>query len=134
MGEDNTIRFTVRPEEIWTLTTLHIGAKGSPTTPPPPPKASFPLPYIQIFDDEHAPSPPKFWYDQMGAWEIASEAHGSNNQVMRQVSPVWPACWGYSCTGPTTFFGAQEFHFNSTGKETLTAIIDVKLETLGKKF
>ena len=74
------IRFTVHPEEIWTLTTLTIGTKGKPKIPSPL-KSSFPLPFTQIFDDEQIPSPPKFWYDQMGAFEIAAEAHGSNNQV-----------------------------------------------------
>ena len=28
---------------------------------------------------------------------------------MRQVTPVWPACWGYSCSGPTTYFGPSSF-------------------------
>ena len=129
LGHDNTIRFTVHPEEIWTLTTLTIGTKGKPKIPSPS-KASFPLPFTQIFDDEQIPSPPKFWYDQMGAFEIAAEAHGSNNQVMRQVSPVWPACWGYSCTGPTTYFGAQEFQTTTV----LHVSIDVKLETEDAAF
>ena len=43
-----------------------------------------------------------------GAWEVQldpSESLSGNNQVMRQVVPVWPACWGYSCSGPTTYFG-----------------------------
>lgn len=42
-----------------------------------------------------------------GAWEIQTDPsmNGIKNQVMRQVVPVWPACWGYSCSGPTTFFG-----------------------------
>lgn len=123
VGDDGTIRFAVKPEEIWTLTTLKTGQKGwnNRSVPSPSP---FPLPFVQIFDDESVPSPAKFWYDQMGAWEIAAEEHGSNNQVMRQVSTVWPACWGYSCTGPTSYFGAQEF--NASGN--LTAWIDVKLE------
>jgi hypothetical protein len=26
------------------------------------------------------------------------------------VVPVWPACWGYSCSGPTTYFGPKAFN------------------------
>ena len=47
--------------------------------------------------------------------------------MIRQVSPVWPACWGYSCTGPTTYFGPK--HFNASGANGFTITLDVKLET-----
>merc|ERR1712070_146483 len=42
--------------------------------------------------------------------------------VMRQVVPVWPACWGYSCTGPTSYFGPSELQGD------LTVSMDVRLE------
>jgi len=131
VGDDDTIRIMVRPEEIWTLTTLATGTKGTPKRPIPS-KATFPLPFVQSFDadEERVPAPAWGWYDQMGAFEIAVEARGSSNQVMRQVSDVWPACWGYSCTGPTTYFGAQEF--NASGG--LRARIDVKLENEDAAF
>jgi len=61
----------------------------------------------------------------MGAWEIQASPYGdekSRGNVMRQVVPIWPACWGYSCTGPTTYFGPSEF----TGD--LTVSVDVRLE------
>jgi hypothetical protein len=45
---------------------------------------------------------------------------------MRQVSPVWPACWGYSCTGPVTFFGPKDF--NASGAQGFKIALDVKLE------
>lgn len=45
---------------------------------------------------------------------------------MRQVSPVWPACWGYSCTGPTTYFGPK--NFNASGAQGFKITLDVKLE------
>ena len=69
------------------------------------------LSHAQTFDAEVLHSPPRYWYDQMGAWEVAAatrqgSAQGQgHNQVMRQVTPVWPDCWDYSCAGPTTFFG-----------------------------
>ena len=40
------------------------------------------------------------------------------------MSPVWPACWGYSCTGPLTYFGPKSFNYSAG----LTASIDIKLE------
>merc|ERR1740121_1345744 len=41
---------------------------------------------------------------------------------MRQVVPIWPECWGYSCSGPTTYFGPAEF----TGD--LEVSMDLRLE------
>jgi len=49
-----------------------------------------------------------------------------NDRLMRQVSPVWPACWGYSCSGPVTYFGPK--HFNASGAAGFTISLDVKLE------
>ena len=110
IGSDGTVKVTVHQEEVLTLTTLTTGSKGVARSPSSP-GAPFPLPYMQSFDVEAVHSPPKYWYDQMGAWEVAHAARGhgisvdDDNQVMRQVVPVWPACWGYSCSGPTTYFG-----------------------------
>jgi hypothetical protein len=47
-----------------------------------------------------------------------STSPASPNQVLRQVSPVWPACWGYSCTGPTTYFGPDGAVSCTTGGGT----------------
>lgn len=122
VGSDGTVKLTVAPEEIFTLTTLSNGGKAIAKSPAATP---FPIPFEQSFDDEKSPAPPKIWYDQMGAWEIQASPYGdekSHGNVMRQVVPVWPACWGYSCTGPTTYFGPSEF----TGD--LTVSVDVRLE------
>lgn len=119
---DDTVRLTVKPEEIYTLTTLTVGGKGSAASPPATP---FPIPFTQTFDDEKVFSPPKIWYDQMGAWEIQNSPYGDDtgsNKVMRQVVPIWPQCWGYSCTGPTSYFGPTEFEGD------LTVSMDVRLE------
>ena len=62
----------------------------------------------------------------MGAWEVQADPNKPGNRLMRQVSPVWPACWGYSCTGPMTYFGPQ--HFNESGANGFTIALDVKLE------
>jgi len=122
VARDNTVRLTVKPEELYTLTTLKNGGKGSAKSPPATP---FPIPFTQKFDEEEISSPPRIWYDQMGAWEIQTSPYGdekSHGRVMRQVVPVWPACWGYSCTGPTSYFGPSEL----TGDLTVT--MDVRLE------
>ncbi len=130
VAEDGTVRLSVAPETVHTLTTLTTGGKGSGK--PSPPSAPFPVPYRQPFDDEAEWAPPRFWYDQMGAWEVqtwpgqwpAQPAGGevtpntapnkvpnmAPNKVMRQVVPQWPECWGYSCTGPTTYLGPGDFH------------------------
>jgi len=39
--------------------------------------------------------------------------------------PVWPACWGYSCTGPTTYFGPASL------QSDLVVSLDVRLEDHG---
>jgi len=62
------------------------------------PQSDFPLPYQQNFDNEALSAPPRLWYDQMGAFEIQPRVGGPGN-VMRQVVPIWPDCWGYSCSG-----------------------------------
>ena len=98
-------------EEVYTITTLKTGAKGVASKPVPP-STPFPLPFTQSFDAESVSAPPAYWYDQMGAWEVQAGGE-KGGKVMRQVSPVWPNCWGYSCTGPT--FPAGLFSFLSFG-------------------
>merc|ERR1712080_615949 len=60
----------------------------------------------------------------MGSWEIQPNPKGAG-QVMRQMSTVWPACWGYSCSGPTTYFAPQTFN------DTIVSV-DVMLEDDGE--
>jgi galactosylceramidase len=124
VASDGTLRLSVNPEELYTLTTLSVGGKGIAHSPEATP---FPIPFTQSFDDESIFSPPRIWYDQMGAWEIQKSPYGddgSRGNVMRQVVPVWPECWGYSCAGPTTYFGPSEF----TGD--LEVSMDLRLEDL----
>jgi len=121
VSSDGLVSFPVGVNEIVTVTTLKDGAKGSPSRPSPA-RRPFPLPYKQSFESETLGSPPRMWYDQMGAWEIQSDPSASvsatkqdsSRQVMRQVVPVWPACWGYSCSGPTTYFGPSEFNASTS--------------------
>jgi len=104
--KNGQVTIRVLPNELYTLTTLSTGNKGKHTSPAP---KAFPLPYKQDFDKETVNAPPYMWYDQMGAWQINPRQGGSGN-VMRQMSTVWPACWGYSCTAATTYFGPEIFN------------------------
>lgn len=114
---NNQVSIMVYPEDLYTLTTLTTGSKGQHNIPTPSP---LPIPYTQTFDDETLYAPARLWYDQMGAWEINARAGGGGN-VMRQVSTVWPACWGYSCDGPTTYFGPQALPSNTAIKMDVLA-------------
>eukprot|EP00036_Acanthoecidae_sp_10tr_P021481 CAMPEP_0206318684 /NCGR_PEP_ID=MMETSP0106_2-20121207/17335_1 /ASSEMBLY_ACC=CAM_ASM_000206 /TAXON_ID=81532 /ORGANISM="Acanthoeca-like sp., Strain 10tr" /LENGTH=746 /DNA_ID=CAMNT_0053750429 /DNA_START=12 /DNA_END=2252 /DNA_ORIENTATION=+ len=125
IGADGSVSIDVNPEEIYTITTLSTGQKGAHPSASVP-QTPFPLPFSQPFDNESVSAPPAMWYDQMGAWEVQQDADRGGN-IMRQVSPVWPACWGYSCSGPLTYFGPALFN-GSTG---LTVSIDVMLEDHG---
>jgi len=126
VSDDGTVSLTVNVEEIYTLTTLAGAGKKGVAAKPAPPSAPFPLPFKQDFDGENISAPPAYWYDQMGAWEVQADPNKPGNKIMRQVSPVWPACWGYSCTGPMTYFGPQEF--TAAGPKGFTINVQVMIE------
>ena len=106
------IRLTVRVNEIYTVTTLSTGRKGSHDSQRAGTAAgggdlTMPLPYS---DDFEAPSyrlyqPPKLFYDRQGAWEIDTSRHGRAGRVMRQVTNTTPVCWGSCGYNGTTFEG-----------------------------
>merc|ERR1740117_439737 len=122
---DGIIKLWVHPDEIYTLTTLTRGKKQVPWSPP---KKAFPIPYKQSFNDERIAAPGRMWYDVMGAWEVQSSPYGDaaeRGNVLRQVVPVYPNCWGYRCEPPASFFAP------STLKGDLTVQLDVRLEEDG---
>jgi galactosylceramidase len=121
---NNRATLTVRADELYTLTTLATGSKGSHPIPAPAP---LPIPYLQNFDAETIYSPPALWYDQMGAWEVHASGDSSHGNVMRQMVPVWPACWGYSCNGPTTYFGPSTLNVSLNISFAFLAEEDVAL-------
>ena len=51
VGDDGSVKLTVNPEEMYTITTLKTGNKGVAPTPSPP-ASPFPLPFTQDFDKE----------------------------------------------------------------------------------
>ncbi|EDQ92718.1 uncharacterized protein MONBRDRAFT_566, partial [Monosiga brevicollis MX1] len=61
------VTIEVARDDLFTLTTLSTGRKGSHNVPPASP---FLLPYEQDFENETLYAPPRIWYTQMGAWEI----------------------------------------------------------------
>jgi len=123
--ENGELSISVHPDEVFTLTTLKTGGKKIQESPPSKP---FPIPYNQNFDDEQTGHPPKMWYDQMGAWEIQESPYGDaaeRGKVMRQVVPVFPNCWGYTCDTPLTYFGPNTFSGD------LTVEFDIRIEKEG---
>eukprot|EP00928_Gymnodinium_smaydae_P079276 TRINITY_DN63246_c0_g1_i1.p1 TRINITY_DN63246_c0_g1~~TRINITY_DN63246_c0_g1_i1.p1 ORF type:complete len:772 (+),score=156.27 TRINITY_DN63246_c0_g1_i1:85-2400(+) len=125
VGSDGVIKLWVKPEEIFTITTLSSGGKPKLTSPP---EKAFPIPYKQSFDSERLGAPARLWYDQMGAWEIQKSPYGdeaTRGNVMRQVVPVFPACWGYMCEPPTTYLAPSSLSGD------LTVAMDVRLEDYG---
>lgn len=120
LAADGTFSLTVGLNKVITVTTLTTGAKGYHTPPPPAP---FPTSYFDDFESSELQKPGRYWFDQMGAWEVQT---GENkNRVMRQVATVWPQCWGYSCSGPKTHFGPAALSHS-------TVSLDVKMEDEGE--
>lgn len=60
IGADGSVKLTVHPEEIYTLTTLKTGGKGIAPKPSPP-STPFPIPFHQDFDHENISAPPAYW-------------------------------------------------------------------------
>ena len=124
VGADGTATLLVGVDELFTITTLTAGGKGAKAIAP---AAPFPVPYAQPYDDESVGAPPRYWYTQMGAFEVQPSPDGdaARGHVMRQVSPVWPVEWQPSLEGPTSFFGPSDFGAD------LQVSLDVRLEDHG---
>ena len=82
LAADRTVELLVNPNELFTITTLHVGSKPRATSPP---RRAFPMPFAQSFDGDVIGSPPPLWYDQMGAWEIQPDPRRVGAKLMRQV-------------------------------------------------
>lgn len=84
---------------IITFTTVTTGNKGAHTIPPDSP---FPLPYKDSFDDQSESAPPKYFYDQMGAFEVQQSNDTARGMIVRAVVPDFPICWcvlrGHVCS------------------------------------
>lgn len=83
-----TFQLSLGVDEIYTLTTVPNGVKGS--YPPPPPSAAFPLPYKDDFEDYHLYDEPYNLAQQAGSFEIIKEG---SNQFIRQMVLESPLAW-----------------------------------------
>lgn len=102
---------TIKPNEMYTLTTRNVGHKGEKKIRP---QTDFPLPYFEDFENSTIYQPGKYFYDQMGAWEIDQSKSVNHGKVLRQVVPTFPVVWGYSSATPTTKFGPNMLLTNTT--------------------
>ncbi|XP_046548389.1 galactocerebrosidase-like [Haliotis rubra] len=82
------VTFSVGVDEVWTLTTVTTGNKGS--YPPPPQSKGFPLPYLDEFDGYEVSTEPFNLAQQTGSFEIMAE---DNNKFVRQMVLQQPLIW-----------------------------------------
>ncbi|KAH9500900.1 hypothetical protein Btru_069153 [Bulinus truncatus] len=94
----NPVQFTNRQaklnlglDEVYTITTLAQGQKGS--YPDPPPQKSFPLPYTDNFEAYKLYQEPNLLAPQIGSLEVQSSLNTSHGQVARQTIQAVPIKW-----------------------------------------
>ncbi|XP_071090487.1 galactocerebrosidase-like [Haliotis cracherodii] len=79
---------SVGVDEVWTLTTVKTGNKGS--YPPPPQPKAFPLPYQDDFEGYEVSMEPHNLAQQLGSFEVVAE---DNNKFLRQMVLTQPLMW-----------------------------------------
>ncbi|KAJ8298792.1 hypothetical protein KUTeg_022852, partial [Tegillarca granosa] len=77
-------------DEVYTLTTLTIGQKGS--YPLPPPQKPFPLPYTEDFENYDISAEPGNLAQQSGSFEIVMSTD-SHKQILQQMVTEKPTSW-----------------------------------------
>jgi len=83
-----TVQLNLGQDELYTLTTLPVGQKGS--YPPPPPSRPFPLPYKDDFEGYHLHDEPFNLAQQTGSFEVLKS---ESNQFLRQMVLSPPIAW-----------------------------------------
>ncbi|XP_046548297.1 galactocerebrosidase-like [Haliotis rubra] len=91
---DGKINMNLDVNQVYTLTTLTTGGKGS--YPPPPSSKPFPLPYMDDFNGYREYEEPYMISPQTGAFE-ATTVGGDRGKVMRQVTTRRPVSWSTWC-------------------------------------
>jgi hypothetical protein len=81
---------TFQPGWLYSLTTTTGQSKGSAT---PPPSKLLKLPYKDDFSSYAIGATPKYFSDQMGAFEVANAAGGRSGKCLRQVVTTSPILW-----------------------------------------
>lgn len=77
-------------DEVYTLTTLTVGQKGS--YPLPPPQKPFPLPYTEDFENYDISAEPGNLAQQSGSFEIVMSTD-SHKQILQQMVTEKPTSW-----------------------------------------
>jgi len=129
VGPGGKVSLMMLPNDLYTLTTITTGNKGSHDQPSAGKRrfSALPLPYKQTFDDETNDKPGKYWYTQMGAFEIQPSSTGDGNEL-RQMSTVWPNCWNsHDCDPPKVWFGPEQFN----DKNGMSVSMDILLKDSG---
>jgi len=109
VDSNGMVTVSLEPDVVVTLTTSSKGQKGSPQIPD---TAPFPLPYTTGFEGVDPPQQAPLWSDMEGAFEVATDPHNSDNQVLRQAAPRQSCCnFIPSLDGPVplTIIGSSAF-------------------------
>ena len=95
---------TLRPGDMWTLSTLSTMRKGA--APVPPPAVPFPASnYTDDFDSCPVDQEAAYFTDMSGVWECTDSGDATRGIVMRQAVPAKPVTW-VAETRPFTVFTA----------------------------
>ncbi|XP_033731048.1 galactocerebrosidase-like isoform X1 [Pecten maximus] len=88
--QDGKITLSVGLDEVYTLTSLTLGNKGS--YPDPPASKPFPDTYVEDFEGYPLHAEPMDFTQQTGSYEVVSGSHSHGN-VLRQVVLQTPVFW-----------------------------------------
>ncbi|KAK6179704.1 hypothetical protein SNE40_012007 [Patella caerulea] len=91
MVQNGSISLTIKQNEVWTLTTVTTGNKGS--YPNIPDSGPFPIPYAEDFEGYSVGEEPYYFAQQIGSFEVG-ESDG--NKFMKQMVIDEPVHW-YWC-------------------------------------
>ncbi|XP_064604089.1 galactocerebrosidase-like isoform X2 [Liolophura sinensis] len=96
---NGAVTLSLGVDEMYTLTTVSTGQKG--TAPDPPPSEPFPLPYKDNFDNYEVNSEPYNLAQQVGVWEVV-QGDADRGGIIRQVVVQEPVHWCAAETGNRT--------------------------------
>ncbi|ELU00545.1 hypothetical protein CAPTEDRAFT_162182 [Capitella teleta] len=99
------ITLSLGVDEIYTLTTVATGTKGSYGDSPD--SAKFPLPYADDFESYPEFSEAFNWVPQAGVWEVRQSQNPSARKVNRQVMLNPPVAWCALQEAPINLGGSQ---------------------------
>lgn len=111
VGSDRTLTLSVGIGDVYTVSSVGPGGKGTPKTQEDQQRSSapFPLPYRDDFRSYQCTGCyAKYLADQMGAFEIHSGFKG-DGPVLRQMTPAYPVVWIPYVQGPLTVLGNYEW-------------------------